>query len=261
MRRSGIRKLKDDEELGERLLPGADNNVETMELTKMAKRRSSGGTPSPQPAEAPFVWHILESHHTLAGIALQYRVSKEQLMRLNQLTAEIDLHTLAKIKIPAREYGVLLENPDEYRSKEAGTSLFTTALPVKAEDEEIGPKPTFIKDDDEKLEADPDASATPQSFLSSFDNDMKSAIAKMDDTITKTLANTDDPQVHIRTAHSNEPWGIEIKDWRVAVLAVSAVFLVSFSTYFLYHMVRADDGVSPGGSPTSHGHSSGNYLW
>jgi len=39
-----------------------------------------------------------------------------------------------------------------------------------------------------------------------------------------------------------------LTDYQVSVVALCAVFLVSFSTYVLYHMVKPDDGKIPHGS-------------
>ena len=44
---------------------------------------------------------------------------------------------------------------------------------------------------------------------------------------------------------------------QVSVVALCAVFLVSFSTYVLYHMVKPDDGEIPHGSQHYKTHAAG----
>lgn len=220
-----------------------------------------------------YVWHILESHHTLAGIALQYKVTTEQLMRFNNLGTPAELYTRERVKIPAKEYSTLLVDPEQYKSAEAGTAagtLHTVALPRARSKSEVamsggradgllaGPADTDLDEQVDQLSPKPSA----QDFLSKFDNQMESAISAMDATITKTLADDDRP-VHIRPARA-ESWEFSIKDWRLGVIAICAVFLVSFSTYFLYCGIKAP---CPAGSNCQDGgkHSSGSnnhsYCW
>jgi LysM repeat protein len=52
-----------------------------------------------------YVWHELEPHHTLAGIALQYRVTVAQLKSANQLANEQELAT--KTRLMVRSYSSL----------------------------------------------------------------------------------------------------------------------------------------------------------
>ena len=59
------------------------------------RRRARAGQPqsfaspeAPEDDDLAYVWHELEAHHTLAGIALQYRVTIEQLKSANQLNNE-----------------------------------------------------------------------------------------------------------------------------------------------------------------------------
>jgi len=48
--------------------------------------------------------------------------------------------------------------------------------------------------------------------------------------------------------YSNQWLPTCLTDYQVSVVALCAVFLVSFSTYVLYHMVKPDDGKIPHGS-------------
>lgn len=225
------------------------------------RRRGTDDGRSASPlAESQFVWHIMEPHHTLAGIALQYRVNTAQLMRFNQLGSEMEIYTLDKLKIPAKEFSVLLSNPEEFTSTEAGTKagmLHTVALPRARSGSDFptdrdraggdGVPPSIADIDNDNTAAPVTPTSSAQAFLRQFDTQMESAIIDLDKAITNTIANDDAP-VHIRIARDETAWEVNIKDWRVSVVALCAVFLVSFSTYVLYHMVKPDDGKIPHGS-------------
>lgn len=243
--------------------------VEMKEMKSFSAHASIGGQRRRHTDKGPdeptaFVWHMLESHHTLAGVALQYRCTTEQLMRFNNLGNEMDIYTRDKIKIPATEHGVLMSDPSSFTSAEAGTALHTVALPVAQGDLPETPRSAddgafpLIDANGNPKQDTPGTSA--QAFLRGFDIQMESAITKMDDTITRTLTDGDDA-IHIRMSREENAWEVNLKDWRVTAVAVAAVFLVSFSTYFLYHMVKPDNGEIPHGSqhykthPTGNGHS------
>lgn len=237
------------------------------------RRHTDDGRPTTPIAQSQFVWHTMESHHTLAGIALQYRVSPALLMRFNKLEKEMEIYTLDRLKIPAKEFSVLLTNPEEFTSTEAGTQagrLHTVALP-RARSGPDFPRDAPDHDRDRGAGAGGDGAmpsitdvGTPpetptssaQAFLRQFDTQMESAIIDMDKAITNTIAEDDTP-VHIRTVRDDTDWEISVKDWRVSVVALCAVFLVSFSTYVLYHMVKPDDGEIPHGSQHYKTHAAG----
>jgi hypothetical protein len=100
------------------------------------RRRARAGQPqsfaspeAPEDDDLAYVWHELEAHHTLAGIALQYRVTIEQLKSANQLNNEAELVTRARLMIPTHKFGSLFANPEEHRSADAGSKTHTTANP------------------------------------------------------------------------------------------------------------------------------------
>jgi len=255
MRRTKGSKLKDDDDLGAPLLSRRDsdgdgNDNESIELQQLntRRRRNDPNDSSPTVANAPteedFVWHVLESHHTIAGIALQYRVTVEAVMRLNQLGTQQEMVIHDRLKIPAKAHGALLHNPEELRSADAGDNkLFTTAMPIARTEEE---KKNMILQSDgtvnvtETEEAAENVSRpSPSAFLNSFDNQMQTAIQAMDETLKKQATDDDDSLAYIRTKRTPSAWELNFQDWRVAALALAVVLLISFSTVYLFEFVNA----------------------
>ncbi|EDQ92031.1 uncharacterized protein MONBRDRAFT_35832 [Monosiga brevicollis MX1] len=78
-------------------------------------------------SELTYILHAVEAHHTLQGIALQYRVSVDQLKRLNNLWREDELHSRKTIKVPASRYGAL------YTAVMEGDNSFGVAEPTSDE--------------------------------------------------------------------------------------------------------------------------------
>eukprot|EP00045_Choanoeca_perplexa_P023042 m.11885 g.11885 ORF g.11885 m.11885 type:complete len:285 (+) comp9883_c0_seq1:196-1050(+) len=98
--------------------------------------------------ELTYVLHAVESHHTLRGVALQYRVSVDQLKRFNSLWTEEEFHSRKTIRIPAARFGALytsvmegettftnLEEPVDPTANGAGVKTHTTMNPLPAQNE------------------------------------------------------------------------------------------------------------------------------
>jgi hypothetical protein len=79
-------------------------------------------------------------------------------------------------------------------------------------------------------------------YLASFDHQMKSAIKAMDTTLQKQTSGGDEDEVRaVRMVRQTDDWQIQFANWKTAVVALSVVLLVSFSTVFLYKFVSAPD--------------------
>eukprot|EP00040_Diaphanoeca_grandis_P029355 m.171748 g.171748 ORF g.171748 m.171748 type:complete len:276 (-) comp31661_c0_seq2:53-880(-) len=261
-------KVKDDDELAPLLArrnSDSDNEgSESIELTNFnaRRRRKNDGHESPSlthprqaakvEEEPQFVWHELESHHTIQGIALQYRVSIESIMRMNKLKTIQEMHIEKRLKIPAKTHGALLHNPEEFRSADAGTNkLYTTAIPQARSELDLNSATQTGHEDGTKLvtheeemeENAPRPSAA--SFLNTFDNQMESAIKAMDTTLKKQATTDDstDTLIYARNVRQSSQWDLNFQvrdhDWRVASLALAVVLLISFSTVYLFKFVSA----------------------
>ena len=80
---------------------GGGESVEMTRLSQrgLAHRRRTDPVSERGSEEMVFIWHDMEPHHTIAGIALQYRVTVEQLMRVNQLQTQQELHSRKRIMV------------------------------------------------------------------------------------------------------------------------------------------------------------------
>eukprot|EP00041_Stephanoeca_diplocostata_P014713 m.276867 g.276867 ORF g.276867 m.276867 type:complete len:275 (+) comp19772_c0_seq1:328-1152(+) len=261
--------LPDEAELRESLLPNSgqaqnvaskanfvfgnktsDDEGESLEMSEFGSARSKAqrrrtDIGADKNAEISFVYHQLEPHHTLAGVALQYRVTVEQLMRLNQLQTQQDLYSREKLRIPTHKYGTLYNNPEQYRSQDAGTTTHTTALPQRATSVEDVRKEAFLIDVPENAPLQEESGRRSRTeFLESFDNQMRTAIAAIDETLLKQSESNRDDIIAVRTARDKDEWVFKLQDWRVAVVALSVILLVSFSTVYLLRYVSAPEPVS-----------------
>lgn len=263
--------LPDEAELRESLLPSSgqaqnaatkanlafgnrtnnDDGGESMEMSdlgtshnKAQRRRTDVG--AGKNTDLTYIYHQLEPHHTLAGVALQYRVTVEQLMRLNQLKTQQDLYSRERLMIPTHKYGTLYNNPEQYRSQDAGATTHTTALPHRAISLEDIRKEAFIIDVPENPTLEEEIGRRSRTeFLASFDSQMRTAIAAIDETLSKqSETNQEGSSIAIRTARNKDEWVFKLQDWRVAVVALSVILLVSFSTVYLLKYVSAPEPVS-----------------
>ncbi|EGD72363.1 hypothetical protein PTSG_00383 [Salpingoeca rosetta] len=87
-----------------------------------------------QDPNTTFILHEVEGHHTLTGIALQYRTTVDQLKRLNNIWGEAELHARKVIKVPASRFGHLYaavqeSNLDDLDGMEEGVKTYTTKRP------------------------------------------------------------------------------------------------------------------------------------
>eukprot|EP00038_Savillea_parva_P000615 m.97301 g.97301 ORF g.97301 m.97301 type:complete len:296 (-) comp10208_c0_seq1:388-1275(-) len=254
---------------------GAAFGGEVVEMTDFQAsrggyRRRRGDLDRVADEDLTYVWHELEPHHTLAGIALQYRVTVEQLKSANQLVTDQEIAARKRLMIPTHRHGVLFNNPEEYKSSDHGAVTHTTANPKPPDksrdgtlvfdprlsyrkssqsdgDFEQGRREGFIVvnvTDVDDLEAaagakDPHRNASAE-YLASFDSQMQSAIRAMDSTLQKQSSNENEVVPLVRTApRPPQDWEIQFTDWKTAVVALSVVLLVSFSTVFLYKFVSA----------------------
>lgn len=100
--------------------PGADGHgsesaadhetIEMKQLKRRAHKKDSSSSPPPEiekDGDTTYVIHVVEPHHTLRGIALQYRVPAEEIKRLNMMWTDDELHTRKKLKIPVDPNGII----------------------------------------------------------------------------------------------------------------------------------------------------------
>eukprot|EP00053_Salpingoeca_punica_P010585 m.95138 g.95138 ORF g.95138 m.95138 type:complete len:397 (-) comp15439_c1_seq5:49-1239(-) len=142
-----------------------------------------GGGSSSNREEDSYVEHIIESHHTLRGIALQYRLTVDQLKRFNNMWTDDELHSRKTLRIPAHKdsylYNAVLGNePDDGLAAESDTTTHTTRkarAPVKS-----GSSTTLVLGPDTET-ADSKATAVSKtnipvsSFLEHIDKDLEIA--------------------------------------------------------------------------------------
>lgn len=91
---------------------GGGESIELEDLNKKRKLRQrflSEGEGEDEESQESFVVHQVESHHTLRGIALQYKTTVDQIKRLNNLWIDNDLHSRKTIRIPVVRHGILYE--------------------------------------------------------------------------------------------------------------------------------------------------------
>lgn len=241
---------------GSAVLVGSDGAGanEVIEMSDFATARGGyrrrrgegrGNADAVEDAALGYVWHKLEPHHTLAGIALQYRVTISQLKSANQIVNEQELVTRSKIMIPTNKHGTLYNYPEEYVSKDVGSVTHTTANPSKAsnDDFEDGQKNTFVVDVASNgggtAENDVHKNLSAE-YLATIDTQMQSAIRSLDTTLKKQESANDQRSVMYR-AQPQQSWEIQFSSWRVAVVALSTVLLVSFSTVYFYRYVSAPE--------------------
>jgi len=245
------------------------DSQEDIAMTGMSRRKRSdvgspksaaGGLGQPEDPNEAYLMHILEPHHTLAGIALQYRVTVEQLMRANHFFNRDELHTKKEIKVPVKKHGALYADPEAFRTEEAieGSATHTTARPVAAATFNEG----VAKDDRASLlnrRSTTDGSTTEllndtEKFLSTFDDQMQTAITAMDNALQQQMDSGDGrAHVFVRRSDADDVGLMKFypKDWRVlSILAIVALLSVIPILYYLLDYVKAP-GPAAGGS--SHG--------
>lgn len=169
-------------------------------------------------ARRRYVIHTLEPHHTLAGIALQYRCTVEQLLRINGFGSHLDLHTKAQIRIPVSRYGALYADPSAFKSEDAGSATHTTAAPrlPTSQDRVAGGLIEGADDPDEATSNDTHA------YLSSFDAQMEGAIAAMDATLAAQVRDEPLPPAAALAPQAEGLMAFYPKDWRVLFGCVAA---------------------------------------
>jgi len=228
--------------------------------TRLRSRRRTDGRASPTieraevspvpPVEQTFVIHVLEPHHTLAGIALQYSVSVDQLMRINKLFHQNDVHALSQLKIPANKHGALYADPEAFRSDDPeGTATHTTARPRAAAASEVAVDGKFIDEEsggagaaDESLHESESVLQDTEAFLDTFDSQMQTAIKAMDTALQKQMNEGGDTGVIIPIIDtSQESSGLMAfypKDWRVVVCVVMTGIIITIPIilYFFKYM-------------------------
>lgn len=224
---------------------------------RLRSRRRTDGRASPTNAEPPvveetFVIHVLEPHHTLAGIALQYSVSVDQLMRINKLFHQNDVHALSQLKIPANKHGALYADPEAFRSNDPdGTATHTTARPRAAVASEVAVDGKFEVETSER-ERSPSANESiheseavlqdTEAFLDTFDSQMQTAIQAMDSVLEKQMNEGGDTGVIMPIFDtSQESSGLMAfypSDWRVVVCVVMTgiVITIPIVLYFFKYM-------------------------
>lgn len=70
---------------------------------------------------------------------------------------------------------------------------------------------------------------------------MQSAIKAMDSTLQKQSSHDNEEVPLVRAAAPAQEWEIQFANWKTAVVALSVVLLVSFSTVYLYKYVSAPE--------------------
>lgn len=70
---------------------------------------------------------------------------------------------------------------------------------------------------------------------------MQSAIKAMDSTLQKQSSHDNEEVPLVRSAAPAQEWEIQFANWKTAVVALSVVLLVSFSTVYLYKYVSAPE--------------------
>lgn len=260
-----------DSALTESLLSAAQAANEEIEMAAMggdagrlrSRRRagvgsSEGGDNRSSPiAELPpppetFVMHTLEPHHTLAGIALQYSVTVEHLMRMNKLFHANDIHALTQLKIPASRHGALYADPEAFATEadeSGGAATHTTARPRAADSTEVAREDgTFAVTsgeggaDDSMVESNAVLQDT-EAFLNTFDSQMQTAIQAMDTALQKQMAEggADVGVVMPIVDTSQDLTGLMAfypKDWRVVVCItmIGVVVTIPLILYFFKYM-------------------------
>eukprot|EP00039_Didymoeca_costata_P020166 m.340299 g.340299 ORF g.340299 m.340299 type:complete len:260 (-) comp19228_c0_seq1:35-814(-) len=186
--------------------------------------------------DSAYVIHILEPHHTLAGIALQYSVPVEKLMRANNFFTRDDLHSRTEIKIPVNRYGAIYHelnmNKDVPPPKELHTNgvvTHTTARARPATEEDLQPAHWS---DSAPMTQENDTAA----FLENLDDQMQSAIQAMDAAIKEQMENTEVTPLPLPVPanQSSEEW-----DWRLILCGAIACFVGAAIFVALMERVRA----------------------
>eukprot|EP00055_Hartaetosiga_balthica_P003224 m.6996 g.6996 ORF g.6996 m.6996 type:complete len:325 (-) comp2689_c0_seq1:175-1149(-) len=199
-------KYSDDEDDGD------DDNDEAGG-TKLSIRRTmgsnSGGnyniegvntTTTTNSSQKAFILHQVEDHHTLNGIALQYRASVDEIKRLNNIWGEGELHARKTIKIPTLRHGylyaaVMESNIDAIDGIDNSILTHTTKNPVmptklSADDKKSSshhhiPLEAFIvetiEDEEKKFGAPEDSTASSShNILAKFDEQLQEVIANQE---------------------------------------------------------------------------------
>lgn len=218
-----------------------------------------GGSPLPDAVEEEtFIIHVLEAHHTLAGIALQYSMPVDRLMRINKLFHQNDVHALSQLKIPANKHGALYADPEAFRSDDPeGTATHTTARPRAAVASEVAVDGKFVAESgggpaDESMHET--VLQDTEAFLDTFDSNMQTAIAAMDTALQKQMneggADTGVVMPIIDTHQDTQGlMAFYPKDWRVVVCVVLSgiVITIPIVLYFFKYMyvnIRSPDPYS-----------------
>eukprot|EP00912_Choanoflagellata_sp_UC4_P000731 UC4_evm1s458 len=90
----------------------ANDNDDGQQL--LSYRRSAAQSANPfkeddfDMEELPYILHNLAPHHTIEGIALQYRVKVEDIKRFNKLRSLSEIYTLKSVKIPQKKGSLLM---------------------------------------------------------------------------------------------------------------------------------------------------------
>eukprot|EP00048_Salpingoeca_helianthica_P018945 m.243650 g.243650 ORF g.243650 m.243650 type:complete len:269 (+) comp28187_c0_seq1:51-857(+) len=215
---------------------GGGESIELEDLNKRPQRRarflSEGQDDEDQ--EETFVVHEVESHHTLRGIALQYKSTVDQIKRLNNLWTDNDLHSRKTIKIPVVRNGILYEKfhshaADSDEESPAGAAkTHTTRRMVRPHQ----PPPTL------RVAALPPPAAAAEEDLSSsseylnkLDRQLNSVIAaqkKLLESSTLPTAVVVVPATH-SVERDNTVLGNLTKDWRL-VLFCAVCLIVGLPT-------------------------------
>lgn len=257
MPRRTVKKKGERDELIQHLLTttnGEDpNSFEAHELkTTLNYRKKAGendivdGKPMRQVSkeqDQAFIIHILEPHHTLAGISLQYGVRVEPIMRANKLFTLNDLHSRSEIKIPVNKHGSLYHDPEAFKSDDPdGTATHTTVKARHATEEDMSPSQT----DDRVTPSPPPLDSA--AFLDDFDDQMQTAIRAMDRALKEQLSSNEDengnsPMMFGFDSHERNPSEMSLypTDWRWLLCITVTIFASAPLIYYLWMKVEAPE--------------------
>lgn len=210
------------------------------------------------PSRDVYVLHAVEPHHTLRGIAVQYRLTVDQLKRYNNLWTEEDLHSHRTVKIPTTRDGFLYNAVHETGGASFGaemlgdqdSKLHTNMRAMPAEEESGEAFRVERHNPDAPVDSAQSSTTNSVDYLSRFDAELSQVLETQ--RRREEDADTDSTTVGLigMPVRENRLWGnFYPSDWRVIVavfILVAVVIPVAF--YMLEPHVQAPP---PHGTPAA----------
>eukprot|EP00730_Choanoeca_flexa_P020188 TRINITY_DN9873_c0_g1_i3.p1 TRINITY_DN9873_c0_g1~~TRINITY_DN9873_c0_g1_i3.p1 ORF type:complete len:284 (+),score=46.61 TRINITY_DN9873_c0_g1_i3:252-1103(+) len=180
--------------------------------------------------ELTYVLHAVETHHTLRGIALQYRVTVDQLKRFNNLWTEEELHSRNTIKVPAARFGALytsvMEGETTFTTEAANldpnTKTHTTMRPMPAQAGEQR-REAFSMDmreasDGPNADGDADSQGSSSDLLSKYDRELSQVLESERKRSNSSSGSRGDIIAPLPRRQEHSLMNYYPKDWRVLMV-------------------------------------------